>query len=122
MTNVVQNFIDESIKIKNNHISAYSKFLIKEDLHTPRSLDNEVTDSTIAPFSEKLMVFHTGFLMTAAISYYGTAAVACMRGDLTLSCEKSIMADFKVYGAFGKLVIKKNWLEEPPAANDRQLL
>ncbi|WP_155889934.1 DUF3231 family protein [Peribacillus kribbensis] len=53
----------------------------------PQVFENEITDFTISPFSEKLLTFHSGFLMAAAISYYGTAAAASMRGDLALSCE-----------------------------------
>ncbi|MCH1627643.1 DUF3231 family protein [Ferdinandcohnia quinoae] len=120
--NEVSQFIEKCIKVKNKHIAKFSQLLLEDDLHTPRSLETEITNSTVAPFSEKLMLFHSGFLIAAAISYYGTAAVACMRADIAVHCEKSILDDLIVFAAFGKLMIKKKWLEQPPEASDRNFL
>lgn len=120
-TDVIQ-FIEKSLKVKNKHIAKFSQLLLEEDLHTPRSFDTEITNSNVSPFSDKLIMFHSGFLVAAAISYYGTAAVACMRADIAMLCEKSILDDLFIFAAFGKLMIKKKWLEQPPEASDRHIL
>lgn len=66
------------------------------------------------------MLFHSGFLFAAAISYYGTAVIYSMRADIVTLCEKAILDDMLVYGSFGKLLIKKSWMEQPPIADDRK--
>ncbi len=118
----VQRFLDKCINNKNKHISSFASMLLKEGLHSPRPFESEITNSTTAPFSEKLMLFHSGFFFAAAISYYGAAAVACMRADIAVLAEKAILDDLLVYGSFGKLMIEKNWIEQPPDADDRKVL
>ncbi|MEK5521919.1 DUF3231 family protein [Heyndrickxia sp. FSL W8-0423] len=118
----INHFINKCINRKNKHIGVFSNLLLKEDLHSPRALEPEVVKSTISPFSDKLMLFHSGFLIAAAISYYGSAIVTSIRADITYHCEKAIFDDLLLYGVFGKLLIKKKWLEQPPFADDRKLV
>ncbi|WP_251551058.1 DUF3231 family protein [Neobacillus muris] len=115
----VNKFLDKCIQVKNKHISIFSTMLLKENFHTAVTLDTEITTSTVSPFSDRLITFHSGFLIAAAISYYGTASTASARVDITTSCEKSIIGNFLVLGSFSKLVIKKGWMEQPPFADDR---
>jgi hypothetical protein len=118
----VKQFLAKSIDKANKHIGIFSNVLLKENIHSPRSLESEITNSTVAPFSEKLMLFLSGFLVAAAISYYGTASVAVMRADLSIFCEKAILEDILLYGSFGKLAIQKNWVEQPPESDDRRTI
>ncbi len=111
--------MDKGIKLKNEHIGIFTNLLIKENLNTGHTLDTEITNSPTSPFSDKLFLFHAGFLIASAISYYGAASVSSMRADISLHCEKAIMKDLLVYASFGKLIIKKGWIEQPPYANDR---
>lgn len=118
----VSRFLEKCINAANKHLGNFSKLLLEENLHIPRTLDSELTNSNIAPFSDKLMLFHAGSLFAAAISYYGTAAIYSMRADIATLCEKAILDDLLVYGSFGKLMIKKNWMEQPPNADDRKII
>lgn len=115
----ILNFFEKFIEALNDHIGTFTNLLINEDLTTGSTFDTEVTDSAISPFSEKLIMYHTGLFIASAISYYSMAAITNMRADLTLDCEKSIARDLVVYGKFGKLMIKKGWIEKPPFATDR---
>lgn len=115
----VLNFFEKFIDALNNHIGTFTNLLINEDLTTGNTLDTEVTNSTISPFSDRLFMFHAGLFIASAISYYSAAATTNMRADITFDCEKSIARDLLVYGKFGKLMIKKGWIEKPPYANDR---
>ena len=115
-------FLEKAINAANKHIGIFTTLLLKEDLHLPHTFDSEITNSNDAPFSEKLMLFHSGFLFAAALSYYGTAAMYSMRADIVLQCEKSIFDDLLIYSSFGKLIIKKNWMEQPPFADDRKMI
>lgn len=116
----VRKFMEKAMQVTTKHIGLFSNLLLENNLHIPKSLDSEVTDSTIAPFSDKLMLFHAGALFNMAVSYYSYAAVTSMRADLIVHCETAILRDFKILAQFGKLMIKNKWQEEPPTANDRQ--
>ncbi|MFP3125882.1 DUF3231 family protein [Ectobacillus funiculus] len=118
----VNKFLEKCINVANKHIGTFTTLLLKEDLHLPHTFESEITNSNVAPFSDKLMLFHSGFLFAAAISYYGTAAITSMRADIAVQCEKAILDDLLVYGSFGKLIIKKNWMEQPPNADDRKII
>lgn len=118
----INHFIDNCINGKNKHIGVFSNLLLKENLHSPRSLEPEVVKSNVSPFSDKLILFHSGFLIAAAISYYGSAVVTSIRADIAFHCEKAIFDDLILFGGFGKLLIKKKWLEQPPYADDRKIV
>ncbi|MEH7547877.1 DUF3231 family protein [Neobacillus vireti] len=92
----VVKFMEKSIEVKNKHIGIFSNLLLNENLTTGHSLDTEITNSTTAPFSDKLFLFHAGFLLASAISYYGNASVSSMRADISVLCEKAIMTDLWV--------------------------
>ena len=118
-SNDVRQFLEKSLHTKNKHIMTFSSILSKDNLNFAKLLDTEITNSTIPPFSDKLMAFHVGFLFSAAISYYGTALIASMRADIAVLCEKAILEDFMIYSRFGKLTINNKWLEQPPEADSR---
>ncbi|MDN3018947.1 DUF3231 family protein [Paenibacillus sp. BSR1-1] len=115
-------FLEKCLNAANKHIGTFTTLLLKEDLHLPRTYATEITNSNVAPFSEKLMLFHSGFLFAAAISYYGSAAIYSMRADIVMQCEKAIIDDLLIYSSFGKLIIKRNWMEQPPNADDRKII
>lgn len=58
----VRKFLENGMKVTNKHIALFSSVLHANNLRIPKSLMSEVTDSTIAPFSDKLMLFHAGAL------------------------------------------------------------
>jgi len=118
-SNDIRRFMENGLKVITKHIGIFSSILTENDLHIPKSLDLEITDSTIAPFSDKLMLFHVGTLFNMAITYYTYAAITSMRADLIVHCETAISRDFKILAQFTNLMIKNQWLEEPPIADDR---
>lgn len=86
------------------------------------SWDAHILDSTVAPFSDKLMMFHTTTLIAAGIGNYGTAAGTCERMDLNALYTR-LSAEIALYAEDGaNLMIKYALLEEPPKAADHQAL
>ncbi|SFB27151.1 DUF3231 family protein, partial [Bacillus sp. UNCCL13] len=94
----------------------------QENLPAPPTLDAEITDSTSSPFSDKLMMFHTGFLFSTAMIYYGTGWASSPRRDLTPKYLSAISDDAKIGKEWMDLMIKNGWLEQPPLAEDREKL
>lgn len=119
-SNEIRKFMDKGLQVANKHIGLFSSVLLENNLRVPKLLDSEVINSSIAPFSDKLMLFHTGNLFAVAISYYSYSAVIGMRADLLVHCETAISRDLTVYAKCGQLMIKNHWLEQPPIADDRK--
>jgi hypothetical protein len=111
--------MDNGLQVADKHIGLFSSLLLENNLRVPKSMEGEVTNSSTAPFSDKLMLFHTGNLFGVAISYYGYAAIMGMRADLLVHCETAISRDLTIYAKFGRLMMKNQWLEQPPIADDR---
>ena len=121
-SNDIRKFMENGLQVANKHIGLFSSLLFENNLHVPKSMDSEVTNSSIPPFSDKLMLFHGGNLFSVAVIYYSYAAVMSMRADLIVHCETAISRDFKVLAQYGQLMINNHWLEKPPMADDRKEL
>ena len=65
-TKEVRKFLKESEDVANGQIKALSKIMQSDNLPVPKSWETEVTTSTSSPFSDKLMMYHIGFLFQAA--------------------------------------------------------
>jgi hypothetical protein len=116
----LQKFFERGKNICKSHFATFSNKLTKEDLSSPKSLVSEVTNSTVSPYSDKLMLFHIVTLVSAAIGYYGAGLSVSQRRDLAVDYTK-FMAEIGLYAEDGaQLLIKNGWLEQPPLADDRE--
>lgn len=108
--------------IATKHMEVFSSILRDDNLPAPMSWAAEVTDSKTAPFSDKLMLFHTVFLSSLGIGNYGTAMAACARRDVA-SVYVRLMAEIGTFADDGgELMIRKAWMEKMPGAIERNAL
>lgn len=114
--------LEKSLQVKNKHIEGFSSLLIKDNLHLPQTLETEITNSTVSPFSDKLMLLQTGFLFGVAVTYYNASVISSMRADISVHCEKAGLNSLWIYSRIGKSMIDHKWMEEPPRAEDRKKL
>ncbi len=119
---IVKNFLLKVIKSAGENIKMFNEVLISENLPSAPTFDHEITDSTVSPFSEKLLMFQIGFLSSTAMVYYGTGLASASRRDLSSKYMMAIMADLKISNDWIKIMIKNRWLEQPPLAEDRKEL
>jgi hypothetical protein len=102
--------------ISTKQFEELTSLLIKESIAIPSSSDSYVTDSTVAPFSEKLMLNHTIVLASSGISRLGMSIANTMRSDLQTMYIKFTAEDMK-YSKYGAdILIDNGWLEQPPQA------
>ncbi|PAD69188.1 hypothetical protein CHH83_10185 [Bacillus sp. 7586-K] len=118
----VREILKKGLDINSKHIKLFSDILTDDNLPAPQSWDSDVTDSTTPPFSDKLMMYLTGFLFNTAISYYGAGLGATMRSDLIVQYERFILEDLKYAKDWSDIMIKNLWMEQPPKAIDRKRL
>lgn len=118
----VQDYIKRGEKICDRQYETMSDILFESNIPAPRKWDTEVSSSTIAPFSDKLMLFHIVTLVATASGYYGAAFALSQRRDLGVKYELLIL-DITKYAEDGaNLLIKNGWMEQPPTFDDRDQL
>lgn len=118
----VKDFMQRGKAISSKHMSLFGDTLTKEDLPAPMSWDANVTDSTTAPFSDKLMMFHTAAMISAGIGNYAAAAAVSQRRDIGIMYAR-LLPEIGLYAEEGlKIMIENHWMEEPPQVEDRNAL
>ncbi len=100
----------------------FDSVLEKESLPAPMSWDHDVMNSTVPPFSDKLMLFHVIGMNALGIFNYGASLSGSQRHDLHVVYGR-LLAEIGLYAEAGaKLMIKQGWLEQTPLAPDREQL
>ncbi|MCM3392801.1 MULTISPECIES: DUF3231 family protein [Cytobacillus] len=118
----VRKYMERSRHLCHKHFEILSSMLEEDNLNIPKTLETEVTDSTVPPFSDKLIMTHIAALLSSAIGYYGEALSMCQRRDLSASYARMI-AEMGVLAEDGiNLLIKNEWMEQPPIATDHEEL
>ncbi|MDL4843137.1 DUF3231 family protein [Aquibacillus rhizosphaerae] len=118
----VRKYFQRGTKICEKQLKEMSSILADDHLPSPKSWQYEVTSSTEAPFSDKLMLFHVVGLVAVAVGYYGAALSASQRRDIILKYTK-LIGEIGLYAEDGvNLLIKNGWMEQPPMVDDREAL
>ena len=96
---------------------------LKEDDNSyPSTWDSTITNSKEAPFSDKLMLFHSNTQSAIGIGDFGLAIAASLRKDLILTYEGYLLK-VGAYAEEGvKILIAHGWFEKPPQSIDRESL
>lgn len=116
----VRKYMERARQVCQSHFEILASMLKEDNLHIPRTFDSEVTDSTIPPFSDKLMMFFISSLLSSAIGYLGEAMSMCQRRDLSVNYSKMI-AEIGLLAEDGmNLLIENEWMEQPPLATDHE--
>jgi len=110
---------DYMLKVKNlstKQSDTFTSVFGEEDISTPYPSDSYVTDSTIAPFSEKLMLNKVMIMFSSMTSSMGMALSESRRSDLQ-SIYTKFMGEAIKYSKEGlDIMIENRWLEQPPQA------
>ncbi len=118
----IKQFLLKGKKLSNKYFTDLTKILLQENITVPPSYDAEVSDSTEPPFSDRMMLFHCNFITSLGLQSYGMALSTSPRHDLAAMYAR-MMAEVGAYADEGaKLIIKYQWMEQPPLAPDRDKL
>lgn len=118
----VRNFMVKNVKLAGKDADSFDAILQQDNLPIPEKWDAEITDSTISPFSDKLIMFHAAFLVNAALTYYGASLGSSLRSDIIINYYK-VFTHAMEAGAFSyNIMVKHGWLEKQPEAIDRKAL
>ncbi|WP_159462167.1 DUF3231 family protein [Halobacillus sp. Marseille-P3879] len=115
----IQQFMLKGRNISNKHIRLFTKIFNEANLHPPMGSESFVTQSITAPFSDKLILALISVLTSTGHGNYSTASSASLRYDLVLLYQK-LSIEIGLFAKDGMdLMIKHNWLEEPPQLINR---
>ena len=118
----VRKFLEYSQSVADHNIKAFSKIMLQDNLPIPKSWETEITISTDPPFSERLMMYHMGFLSQVAQAYFGAGLASSMRTDLVAVYESTIVKNLSATKKWFDIMVKNKWLEQPPLAPNRKEL
>lgn len=110
----------KKINIKQHNI--LSQILIKEDLPVAIPSQFQITDSTEAPYSDKLMLFHISNLSSAKVRNFGDSMAVSPRHDLGSTYIRFLMETANFAEDGGNIQIENDWMERPPGNVDRDQL
>lgn len=118
----VRAYMARGAEIARKHVNIFSSALQKEEIPVPMHSGELVTDSTIAPFSDKLMMQHVVILGGVGIGNYATSMASSLRHDLSVSYAR-LMSEAANYGEDGiNIMIENGWFDEPLRTIDRREL
>lgn len=118
----VRKFLEKAADQSDRSIRSLSALLRQDNLPTPYSWEAEVCPITTSPFSDKVMMFHIGFKMSAAIAYYGATLATSARADVIATYAKLMAGTMNEANEWLTLMVKYRWLEQQPQAIDRKAL
>ncbi|MFD1953029.1 DUF3231 family protein [Paenibacillus thailandensis] len=99
-----------------------TRLLHKDDLSSIPLMNHLVTDSTVSPFSDKLMVTHKMDMFTMRTRTYGNALSFSARHDVTAAFARFIIEVGNYVEDGANTLIDMGWMEQPPQAADREAL
>lgn len=118
----IQKWMLRGRDISKKHVKVFTNTLIDNNIQPPVSSDTAITNSTAPPFSDKLTLFHMGFMSAAGTGNYATAAAASQRSDLILNYER-LSFEVAQYAKDGlDIMISNDWFEQPPGTLDQDKL
>lgn len=110
-------------EISKKFVNVLSSLMLESDIHAPATWAGKATDSTVPPFSDKMMLYLTNILVSSALAGNAMMGMAfSMRSDLPAKLVMIAADTARFTRAGGKLMITHKWLEEPPQMEDRNQL
>jgi hypothetical protein len=114
----VRKLMVKGSNLSDENIADLTAKMLESQLKAPMTWNDTVLNSTEAPFSDKLMMFHVSTIVSVRIADFGAGLAVSIRKDLPLMYTK-LMAKVGDYSeSIAKLMIENNWLEKPPQAED----
>lgn len=120
-TKDVSNYFLRGKEIGSKHLKVFKDYLENHSLPaiTPLAINQDVTESTDSPFSDKLLMFHYLTMLGSGVSNYGNAISTSMRSDLVVDFSRLMTETMKFNEDGMNIMIKNSWFERPPLASYR---
>jgi len=108
--------------ITSKKVDIFTSILTSENIPIPSTSYSFVTDSTVAPFSEKLMMFLISTVGAISIENDGMALAEVLRNDLQMKFMRITPEVIKFVKDGADIMIENKWLEQPPQSVEHKNL
>ncbi|TFB18510.1 DUF3231 family protein [Filobacillus milosensis] len=118
----VRRYFERGRELARKHHEIFESVLRDDYLSGTINYTSGVTDSTVSPFSDKLMMYHTSFLAAPLIGQYGISIALSPRRDLSTHYARLLIEVGQLSEDGANIMIDNGWMEQPPKAVDREKL
>lgn len=118
----VRKQLHEGYKLASEIVNTLEKTLEHNHTDSPFTADSATTESTVSPFSDKLIMALTSILTSISVNNFGQAIGASFRSDLIGEYTQLLAKVGKYATANAKLIINNGWMEKPPQSINRRKL
>jgi hypothetical protein len=98
------------------------KVFQESDIPNSMTWDTNVSESTIPPYSDQVMLFLVSALSQIGVAAYGMALSLTLRRDLGGLYSRFILRALTYSEDGAQMMIDRGWLEKPPIFADRDQL
>lgn len=112
----IRKYFVKGKEIAKEHVEVLSKVLKDEDIQTPTTWNGGITSCTVSPFSDRYMLSLINMLNSQGLNNYGNAISTALRKDISLTFTRLSAEVLKFAEEGGKILMNKQWFEEPPHA------
>lgn len=116
----VKKFFNEGAELAKGIIKELSETLLASGLQTPETSGGNPTRSTVAPFSDKLMMYCTSLFCSFSMGNNSLGTAFSLRNDLPAKMTIFMKDIFEYAHKGGKIMINNGWMEQPPQMIDRK--
>lgn len=116
----IQKYFSKGIELSKSIIKEFSEMLLQDGIQTTSTHGGNATRSTIAPFSDKMMMYCVSLFCSFSLGKNALGTAFSLRSDIPAKAavfSKDIY-EYALEGA--KLMIKHGWMEEAPQMEDRK--
>lgn len=118
----ISDYLSKVLTLSAEQNNGFISILTNNDIPVPGSSDSYVTDSTVPPFSDKLILTKLLFMYKIKIGSLGMALPEISRSDLRDIFMKYLDESAKYAQDAASILIDYGWLEQPPQAIDHKNL
>jgi hypothetical protein len=118
----VKKYFSEGMELGKKNIDKLNNVLLQSNIPPSCTWAGETTDSTMPPFSDKLMMYIVSLMSTTPLGYSALGTSFSFRSDIPIMLGLIAKDLFSFAKEGAKLMIKHKWMEEPPQMEDRNQL
>ncbi|MFE8064772.1 DUF3231 family protein [Priestia aryabhattai] len=112
----VKKYFKRGKELAKEVVSIMSNLLLESDIPAPVTWGGVINNSTIPPFSDKLMMYNTNLLAMFGLGSNSVGAAFSFRSDLLLKMGSIMTSTFDFAKDGGIILIQHGWMEEPPSS------
>ncbi|MBM7571913.1 DUF3231 family protein [Aquibacillus albus] len=116
----VTKYFSKGAEIAKSITKELSEVFLQNGIQVPGTAGGHATRSTVAPFSDKIMMYCTSLFCSFSLGGNSLGTAFSLRNDLPAKMTIFMKDIFEYAHEGAKIMIKNGWMEEPPQMEERQ--